>query len=491
MRGDDCANASRSAWSRALMSAPLSDATSPPESRPQLRSGVVTLLAASTLGVVMLSPAITLYGNFAAAFVGAGKAAPLAFTLALLATLPTAASYALLARDCPAAGSAATWTQAALGPAIARWLGLMVVFYYVTNFVLQPVTFGLFFGDLCGSFGLSGIWPYTIGCVLCCAIPATMVFRGVAPSMHGALVFLVFEAVVVIALCATAAVTHPGGPLDGQGFLPQSAPGGASGLLQGMVFALLSFCGFDVVSTLAEEAKMPRRMIPQATFVSLLSFGVLIILGIWCLTFSASPERLRALAAADGMPISALARDLWGRGAIFVTLTGISAALGISIATSVGASRVLFSMARDGLLPRVFARLDPKSQVPRAGLALVFVLGLAGALFVALFLGPWRTYQWWGITSTFFAMITFTFVNACNLVLNHPRRSKGLGAFLLYVALPAVGIATDLYLLVQSFFVEAWKQGPLGQSAIAFDVLCAIACVPLIFTARKAAPSAA
>jgi len=446
------------------------------------------------LGVVMLSPAITLYGNFAAAFVGAGKAAPLAFVLALLATLPTAASYALLARDRPAAGSAAAWTNAALGPAIARWVGLMVVLYYVTNFVLQPVTFGLFFGDLCAGFGAQGFWPYALGALLCCAIPATMVFRGISPSTHGALAFLVFETVVVIALCATAAVMHPGGPLDAQGFLPETARNGAGsisgGLLQGMVFALLSFCGFDVVSTLAEEAKMPRRMIPQATFVSLLSFGALIIGGIWCLTFSASPERLRALAAADGMPISAIARDLWGRGAILVTLTGISAALGISIATSVGASRVLFSMARDGLLPRVFARLDPKHQVPRAGLALVFVVGLAGALIAAALLGPWRAYLWWGITSTFFAMITFIFVNASNLVLNFTRAGEGPGAFALYAALPIVGIATDLYLLVQSFFVEAWKQGPLGKTAIAFDVACAIVCVPLIFTAAKRAPAA-
>ena len=453
---------------------------------PQLRSGVVTLLAASTLGVVMLSPAITLYGNFAAAFAGAGRAAPLAFLLALLATLPTATSYALLARDRPAAGSAAAWTQAALGPAIAGWVGLMVVLYYVTNFVLQPVTFGLFFAELCAAFGLHGFSAYALVAALCCAIPAAMVFRGIAPSTHGALAFLVFETVVVVALCASAAVLHPGGSLDARGFLPESAPGGASGLLQGMVFALLSFCGFDVVSTLAEEAKMPRRMIPQATFLSLLSFGALIIGGIWALSFSAPPERLRALAAADGMPITAIARDLWGRGALLVTLTGLSAALGISIATSVGASRILFSMARERLLPAAFARLHPKHRVPWVGLGTVFAVGLAGALAAGALVGPWRAYLWWGTTSTFFAMITFLFVNVSNLILNRARAREGVAALALFVGIPLIGIATDLYLLVESFFVEAWKQGPLGQSAIAFDAACALFCLPLLFTAARA-----
>src|SRR5258708_29643536 len=42
-------------------------------------------------------------------------------------------------------------------------------------------------------------------------------------------------------------------------------------LFQAMVFAMLSYCGFDVVSTVAEEAKMPRTLIPQATFLSLRS----------------------------------------------------------------------------------------------------------------------------------------------------------------------------------------------------------------------------
>src|SRR3954471_10358824 len=98
-----------------------------------LKSGSLGLVGAVTLGVVMLSPAMTLYANFGAAYASAGSAAPLAFVWALLATLPTAASYALLSRERPSAGSAAAWTAAALGPRIARWVGWMVFLYYLTN----------------------------------------------------------------------------------------------------------------------------------------------------------------------------------------------------------------------------------------------------------------------------------------------------------------------------------------------------------------------
>ena len=93
---------------------------------PGLRSGVVGLLGAATLGVVMLSPAMTLYGNFGAAYVNAGKAAPLAFIFALLATIPTATSFALVSRRFPDSGTAASWTSRAISPDMGRWVGWMV-----------------------------------------------------------------------------------------------------------------------------------------------------------------------------------------------------------------------------------------------------------------------------------------------------------------------------------------------------------------------------
>jgi len=422
-----------------------------------LKSGSLGLVGAATLGVVMLSPAMTLYANFGAAYATAGHAAPLAFVWALLATLPTACSYALLSRERPEAGSAAAWT-AAFAPRVARWVGWMVFLYYLTNFVLQPVTLGLFLGDLAGG----GLATYCLGALLCCAVPAAIAYRGIRPSSEGALAFLVFEAVVVTALCVTVAVAAPS--LDARGFRVPEA--GTSGLFKAIVFAMLSYCGFDVISTLAEEAKMARRLIPQATFLALGTFGFLIIAGIWALTFSDRPGALSEIVSQDGIPIGQIARKFWGRGSALVDLTGVSAALGIAIATAVGASRTLFSMGRGGLAPRAFAAL--RNQVPWNAMHVVFGAGFAGAVIAGIAAGPWRAYLWWGTTATFFAMITFIFVNLANLVLH---RGSGL---LLHGLVPVAGIAVDGYILWRSFVVEQWAQGALGRSAIAFDVACAL-----------------
>ncbi len=166
-------------------------------------------------------------------------------------------------------------------------------------------------------------------------------------------------------------------------------------------------------------------------------------------------------------------------------LTGVSAALGIAIATAVGASRVLFSMARGGLAPRGFAEL--RNQVPWRAMHVVFGSGLLGAVIAGALAGPYRAYLWWGATSTFFAMITFVFVNLANIVL-HRERLRAPAGFLLYGALPAGGIAVDLFILWRSFLVEQWGQGAMGRSAIGFDLACAA--VALIALFRRAEPEA-
>ena len=75
---------------------------------------------------------------------------------------------------------------------------------------------------------------------------------------------------------------------------------------------------------------------------------------------------------------------------------------------------------------------------------------------------------------SFFAMITFVFVNLADLVLNHSRARASAGGFILYGAVPALGVGVDLFILVRSFFIEQWSQGVMRRSAIAFDIACAL-----------------
>jgi amino acid transporter len=289
--------------------------------------------------------------------------------------------------------------------------------------------------------------------------------------------FLLFEALVVVALSLTVFVAAPahGAHFSAEGFTMAASVDGHSGLFRAMVFGLLSFCGFDVISTLGEEAKMSRRLVPQATFLALTIFGASIIGGLWCLSYALPWDKLKAVADAGGMPISEIARQYWGGWAVLVPITAISAALGISIATAVGASRVLFSMGRGGLAPARLGELHAKHQVPWKAMHVIFGVGFLAAAGTGAVLGPYFAYAWWGTAATFFAMLTYLMVNLANLVLFRQRALSSASGFALHFVVPVVGIGVDGFILVKSFFIELWGQGwANGQSVIVFDLACAL-----------------
>ena len=196
-----------------------------------------------------------------------------------------------------------------------------------------------------------------------------------------------------------------------------------------MVFGMLAYCGYDVISTVAEETKAPRTLIPQATVLALVVYAVLIIVGMWALSHGGDPEALRAAAEADQMPINVVAKSFWGQGKVLVTLTAISATLGLAIATSVGASRVLFAAARRGSAPAAFARLHPRFLVPWNALHVIFGCGLVGALVSFWLLGAYKAFEWWATTTSYFAMATYLFVNLAVPILKRDRVFASLGRF--------------------------------------------------------------
>ena len=454
-----------------------------------LKKNGIGLIGAATLGVVMLSPAMTLYGGFGPAFLNAGAAAPLAFIWALIATLPTVCSYLVLSQDYPSSGSASDWADKAFSHRVGVWAGWMVFLYYLTNFIIQPVTMGVFAGDL---FKLVDIvpsyWTFAVGVIICMGWSASFVYRGISSSSKAALGFLALESAVVVALCVSViyyALTHDV-HLSTEGFHLSASPDGSSGVFRAMVFGMLAFCGYDVVSTLSEETNEPKKNIPRATLLALVIFAVIIIGGIWALTYGASREELKAIAEGGQMPITEISRRVWGIGGVLIPLTGISATLGLAIATAIGSSRVLFSMGRSGLTSKKFALLG-KGDTPINALHLIFACGLLTSLITAVFLGPFDAYVWWGTTSTFFAMITYALVNASNLVLNRRRVTENFKSIMIYGLIPLIGLIFDFYLLYRTFFVELWGQGwATGQSVVVFDMVC---CIAALIVALRVKPA--
>ena len=444
------------------------------KTRDRLKAGALGSFGVAALGAVMMAPALGIYANLGLISAASGKVGPLVFLLSLACTLPTAVSYALIAREIPSAGSAYTWLSEAISPFVGFWVGILLLQTYLFCVVLQPIVFGVFFNDLLASlFHVQvGFGTTMLGVVVSSIGVASLTYPGIQISARASLAVAVVEVLVVLALsCTIFIVVAAHGQLELTPFLPSHSLHGSRGLFQGLVFGLLSFVGFGVITTAAEETQSPRSVIPRVVVIACVFLGIYWALTAWSFC-AAFPAEAWAKYVSDGTnPVAVMARQYWRGGSIAVTLTAITAALGVYLASVVGYSRIAFAMGRDGTLPGFFGRLHPKYKVPWAAQHIVFLLALGVAAVWCRWLGVYVAYDWWGTVLVFFAMVSNIFVNIGCVVFFYRFRRELFSGFW-HLLLPILGTATSLLPLYYSFGPNLWRQGwERGQSIILFSLL--------------------
>jgi amino acid transporter len=439
-----------------------------------LRSGSISLIGLIALSMGMTSPALGLYSLWGPIQLATGPVAPLVFLLASVVALPTAISYSVLNREAPSAGAASTWLWKTLSPDIGFLVGLTMSTYFFIAIILQPIMFGLFFADLLRFFGFSdlGISTIIIGS-LAGTIPAVVItYRGAEVSSKSAIFMMAVEIGVVLSLCVTILAVK--GPVHGvtlAPFNPSNIVGGMSAFWGSTLLGILGFCGFDVVSTAAEEANAPRDAIPTAIIWTIIASAVFWIVTSWILTLSVPVASVRGYVDAGITPVTPIAHLYWGRGSILVTLTGMTSALVVYIASVMGLSRMVFAMARHRLLPGKLSIIHPEFRVPWNAMHLIYVAAVACVVGSLAYMGNGiEAFTWWANAVVFFALLTFIAVNVANLLFF--RVCPGTRpAFLKSVLMPVFGVAVNVYVIYEAFFRSLWKQGfRSGQSVIIFSV---------------------
>jgi amino acid transporter len=455
-----------------------------------LRSGAVGLIGLATLGSVMMSPAMGLYATWGPLAGIVGKATPLVFLVALVVSAPTAISYAVICREMPSAGSAFTWVWNTISPSGGTWVGLMMAIYYTTAVIIQPILFGLFFEDFLSFIGVHshGLGTWAVGAVLSLVIVAAIVLRGIELSTRAAVTMILIESAVVVALVVTiigSKLIHGGfsfGPLNPSGIM-----GGSSGLYDGLLLGIFAYTGYDVISTVAEEAQAPRKLLPKATIISLVTVGLFWAVTSFGLSLSAPVSKIEQYNASGTTAVTPIANQFWGSGRILVILTALTAIVAVSVATTVGASRALYAMSREGVLPKSLGRIHSTFQVPTAATALVLLAALTGSFIVVFTLNnAIDGLTWWADALVFFALVTYAAVNLANLVLFTTRARARMNWFM-NVVVPVAGIAIDGYLIYKSFFVSLWDIGwRTGRSVILVSMILVLLALVLVVFVRVA-----
>jgi basic amino acid/polyamine antiporter, APA family len=352
---------------------------------------------------------------------GAGPAIIFSFLLTAVACGFAALCYAEFAAMVPISGSAYTYAYASIGEFVAWIIGWDLIIEYAVGNIGVAIGWAGYFRELLGHFGLSipawlatdyrsahaafttlasnptdplqtyiaSAWsnaPHIFGLPIIINLPAFLVVAAItvilvigikeSADSNNAMVLLKIGIILFfIAVGLFLIKPHNWNDPATGGF----APNGFPGISAAAAIIFFSYIGFDAVSTAAEEAKNPAKDMPFGIIMSLVVCTVLYIaisvvmtgMAPWKTLGTAEPM-ITALQYASGPPALLKASRL------IVSLGAVVAMGSVLLVFQLGQPRIFFSMARDGLLPPVMAKLHPRFKTPYVGTILT-------GLFVAVF----------------------------------------------------------------------------------------------------------
>jgi putrescine importer len=370
----------------------------------------------------------------------------LAYLIAMFAMVLTALSYGRMSAAYPAAGSAYTYSRRALHPIAGFLVGWTMLLDYLLLPLLSVIYVSLTFSRLMPAVPY-GIWLVLFALVM---TAANMFGLKVTNKANFVMTAIMTAAVAWFAVAAIHAIL--GG--RGDGVLLSTKPFYNSdafslrSVMAGTSIAAFSYLGFDGISTLAEDCRNPRRDIGRATvLVCLISASLFILqayLGqlLWP-NYTTFPSVETAF-----LDVARVA----GGAALFsmVSFVLVVAGFASAITGQASASRLLFGMGRDRLLPsKLFTYIHPKYSTPSYGVLTVGVVAVLGGFFLS--------FQLAAEAVNFGALLGFMSVNLS--VISHyfiRERERGPSAMFHSFLLPAGGFLVCLYVFLNLSGTAKW-----------------------------------
>jgi amino acid transporter len=431
-----------------------------PDSRPRLRANSMGWIAAAAIGAIIMSPAGGIYFNFGPMVQKAGAVVPFIFFIALLASLPTALSFAMVAREMPSAGSIYTWIWNATRPSLGLFVGWILMGFYLLAMIVLPGIFALFFNEFLNFFGVStGYGTWAAGVVLTTIVVVLVDYLGITITVKTTIIFMIFESAVLLALALTIfAQGGYTGHISTQPFNPAAAIGGSAAIFGALIFGIQSNVGYDAIPTLAEETRTPKRFIPLATIAAVITVGIYWIVVSWAFSQAAPVSQIDNLLSQGFTPIVPIAKHYWSSGDLIIIISAMTSITGIYIAQTVGTSRVMYAMGRERSIPAVFGQLNSRYRLPWNAMTVGIVLTTIVTLVLGKVLGLANQYAWTGTMSSFLGLLTYFCVNAANIIF-FLRYRRDRFNIVLNGIVPVIGIAVVLYILYKSYFASLWDAG--------------------------------
>lgn len=297
----------------------------------------------------------------------AGPAVIWSFVIGGVVAGLTALCYAEMAGAVPVSGSTYSYAYATLGEGTAMAVGACLLLEYGVSTAAVAVGWSQYVNQLLQNLfgwqipvqlsqapeqgGIVNV-PAVIVIVLC----GLLLMRGARESTLVNSIMVVVKIAVVLFFCA---IAFTGWNAD---HFHNFAPAGFAGIVGGAGIIFFSFVGLDAVSTAGDEAKNPKRNLPLA-----IMFALGIIITLYVLTcLAALGAQAPAKFENQDAGLSAILQNIIGStwpGTV-VAIGAIISIFSVTLVCLYGQTRILFAMSRDGMIPPVFAKVDPRTLSP-------------------------------------------------------------------------------------------------------------------------------
>jgi amino acid transporter len=401
---------------------------------PDLKRGIGPwLLLFFVLGDIVGAGIYALVGEVGGLIGGAIWAAFLcAFVLAIF----TASSYAELVTKYPRAGGSATYVNNAFRN---PFVSFMVAFAVMASGITSACTLTLAFsGDYLAQF----ISVPIIGAAVVFMLLITAInFYGISESVRINVILTIVEIIglaLIIIIGIAALSTGTGDP--GRAFEFKEGTSVLTALLAGTVLAFYALIGFDDSVNVAEETQHPSRNYPRAIFGALLLAGVIYLL----VTFTASMVVPTGVLAESSGPLLEVVEA--GPIAIPTQLFAAIALLAVSngaLINMIMASRIIYGMGDQGVMPTVFSSVHPGRRTP--WVSIFFTAAIALVVLVTIGRND-EALSTLGSTTVVLLLLAFVMVNISVLVLR--RDEVGHEHFRAPTAFPVLGAVVAAVLLI-------------------------------------------
>ncbi len=361
-------------------------------------------------GITHIAPAINIVFTLPVIAAQAGATMPISLLLSVIVCVFIANTVAQFSRYVPSSGGYYTFASRGLGPRF----GFMTTWSYLIYDIIGPAAAIGFLGFVMSGFLQSGTGiniPWWILSIITAVIVWFLTYFGIRISTRTTAILGGIEILIMLALGVTFLLNPGPGSSWTAPFQPTIAPTGLGGVIGGMVFSILALSGFEAPAPLAEETKLPNRLIYRAIFASLLIVGIFYIFMAYASAIGWGTGNMAAFATASSNPYYTLAQKFWGIGWWLVLFAIINSTLAVGIACTNAATRVMYTMAQAGTLPAALGKIHPVHKTPYIAVHVEQLFQIGSFLLVGIFFGADQIFGFLGTIATLAVIVLYIMAN--------------------------------------------------------------------------------